>query len=249
MMGYHEERSPDDFEPPMVWVHKSLDRSPAEPLWVTSEKWGLPKGALICLSYGTGKILEVLPDHVGVTMQGGVVTVPIAPMPTGIMRGRFHPGDGQLYAAGLFGWASDKTKAGGFYRVRYAGKPVHLPIALHAARQGMLITFSHPLDPEAAADAENYAVSRWTYNRTANYGSEDYKLSQKGQRGRDSVQVTGVKLSPDATSVLLEIPDMQPCMQMEIKYNLRAADGSKLSQLIENTIHTVGPDYAFPLIR
>jgi hypothetical protein len=245
MMGYHEGRQPDDFEPPVVWIHKSLDRSPAEQLWVTSDHWGLPKGSLISLSYGTGKILGVLYERVGNVIQGAVYTLPVTPMPTGIMRGRFHPDDGQLYTAGLFGWAGDKTRPGGFYRVRYGGKPLHVPTALHAARQGMVITFSTPLDAESAADPENYAVSRWTYKRTANYGSDDYKISQKGERGRDAVQVTGVKLSPDKRTVLLEITDMQPCMQMEIKYNLQAADGAKVTQLIENTVLVVGSDWSF----
>jgi hypothetical protein len=245
MMGYHEGRQPDDFEPPVVWIHKSLDRSPAEQLWVTSDQWGVPKGSMISLSYGTGKILGVLYEHIGDTIQGGVFTLPIPAAPTGIIRGRFNPADGQLYTAGLFGWASDKTKAGGFYRVHYGGKPLHIPSALHAVRQGMVITFGTALDSESAADPQNYAVSRWTYERTANYGSDDYKISQKGERGRDSIQVTGARLSPDKHSVLLEIPDQQPCTQMEIKFNVQAEDGAKISQLIENTILKVGGECAF----
>jgi hypothetical protein len=241
MMGYHEAgRQPDNFEPPVVWIHKSLDRSPSEQLWVTSDRWGLPRGSLISLSYGTGKVLGVLMEDVGLVKQGGVYVLPIPAMPTGIIRGRFHPGDGQLYTVGLFGWASDKTTPGGFYRVRYTAKPLHVPIGLHTTRQGMLLTFNCPLDPTSAGDPENYAVSRWTYHRTANYGSDDYKISQKGQRGRDSVQVTAVKLMPDHRSVLLAIPDMQPCMQMEIKCNLQAEDGAKIAPLIENTILAVG---------
>ena len=33
---------------------------------------------------------------------------------------------------------------------------------------------------------------------------------------------------------------MQPSMQMQIRYRLNAADGTKLSQTIENTINVVG---------
>lgn len=242
MSGYHEGRDPDEFEPPLVWVHKFLDRSPAQPLWVASSSWGPLRGALISLSYGTGKILLVLPEKIGDVMQGGVVTLPIPAMPTGIMRGRFHPGDGQLYVAGLFGWAGDKTRPGGFYRVRYAGKPVHVPTGLRALRRGMWIGFSQPLDPESAGDPENYAVSRWTYQRTASYGSDDYRISQKGQRGRDPVSVTGVRLSSDRKSVLLLIPDMQLCPQMEIKYRVQAEDGTVLSQIIQHTIHQLNSD-------
>jgi hypothetical protein len=130
MMGYHEERKEDDFEPPVVWIHKSLDRSPAEQLWVDSDGWGLRRGAMISLSYGTGKILQVLYERIGDVVQGGVFALPIPAAPTGIIRGRFHAADGQLYTIGLFGWASDKTRPGGFYRVRYSGKPLHIPSGL-----------------------------------------------------------------------------------------------------------------------
>lgn len=247
MMGYQEGRQENDFEPPIVWVHKSLDRSPAEQLWVTSEKWGLPANSLIALSYGTGKIFSILYEKLDGVAQGAIFALPIPAAPTGIMRGRFHPGDGQLYTAGLFGWAGDKTRPGGFYRVHYTGKPLHVPTGLRAVRQGILLEFNTALNPDSAADGENFAVSRWTYRRTANYGSDDYRLSQPGQKGRDSVEIKSIALAPDRKSLLLMIPDLQPCMQMELKYDIRAADGTRMTHLIENTIHRVGGDCPFPL--
>jgi len=240
MMGYHEGRRPDDFKLPVLWIHKTFDRSPAEQLWVTSDRWGPLKGALLSLSYGTGRIYNILHERVGDQLQGGLVALPIAETPTGIMRGRFHSGDGQLYAGGLFGWSSNKTRHGGFYRIRYTGKPVYVPVALRATKEGMAITFSGALDPRTAGDAENYAVSRWTYQRTASYGSQDFKISQKGVAGRDPVEVSSATLSADRKSVLLHIPDMQPSMQMRIKYSITAADGTEISQVIENTIHADG---------
>jgi hypothetical protein len=156
------------------------------------------------------------------------------------MRGRFHPNDGQLYVAGLFGWSGNKTRPGGFYRVRYTGRPLNLPLELHATPQGMVITFTDPVDPATATDPEYYAVSRWTYRTSAEYGSKDYKVSNPQIEGRDEVGVTGVTLSDDRKTVLLDIPDMQSSMQMEIKYNIKAADGTPMLQLIENTIHVVG---------
>src|SRR5678816_1319313 len=105
-------------------------------------------------------------ERVGETGQGGIVSLPVPEMPTGIMRGRFNRIDGQLYVAGLFGWAGNKTRPGGFYRVRYTGKALHIPVTLHATQRGIAIQFSDPLDPSAATDAD-FSVSRWTYQRTA----------------------------------------------------------------------------------
>ena len=233
-------RTYDESTPPVVWIHNQFDRSPSEQVWVEGDRWGLPDGALVNLSYGTGQISHIMHEKIGDVRQGGVVRIPLEEFPTGVMRGRFHPEDGQLYVAGLFGWSGRKTKPGGFYRIRYTGKPLNLPLELHATTQGMAITFTDPVDPETATDPEFYAVGRWTYRTTAEYGSADYKVSNPDERGRDEVSVTGVTLSDDGKTVLLEIPDMQPSMQMEIKYNIKAADGTPMLQWINNTIHVVG---------
>ena len=105
----------------------------------------------------------------------------------------------------------------------------------------MVIEFTEPLDPQRAARTGAYSVERWNYLRSAQYGSKDYRLSD-GRQGRDPVEVKSVQVSTDRQSVLLEIPDMKPCMQMRIRYRLQAADGARLSQEIYNTIHALGDD-------
>ncbi len=245
MMAYHEPgRSPNDFEPPVLWIHRSFDRSPAEQLWVTSDQWGPLKGALLNLSYGTGDIHEILFEKEGSRIQGGIVRLPIPELPTGIIRGRFNPGDGQLYVCGLVGWASDRTAPGGFYRIRYTGKPVHVPIEMRVYQRGIQLTFTNPLDEKTAADVEAYSIHVWGYRRTANYGSPDVKLSDPNQLGRDSLEVTGAALSSDKKSVFLSIKGLAPATQMEIKYLINAADGAELSQTLENTIYFLRPDPA-----
>ena len=233
-------RTYSEATPPVLWIHNEFDMSPSEQVWITSDKWGPLKGGLVNLSYGTGQISHIMMEKVGKVRQAGIVRIPLNEFPTGVMRGRFHPDDGQLYVCGLFGWSSRKTKPGGFYRIRYTGKPLYLPKELHATRQGMVITFTDPLDPKTATDPDLYAVGRWNYVAARRYGSPDFKVSNPQEEGRDEVRVTGVTLSPDSKTVLLHIPDMQPSMQMEIKYNIKAADGTPMSQWIENTIHVVG---------
>src|SRR3954468_9781268 len=100
--------------------------------------------------------------------------LPIPQFPTGVMRGRFHPIDGQLYCCGMFAWAGNQTQPGGFYRVRYTGKPVHLPVGLRATKGGLVLTFSGALDPKTAADPRQYAVKTWSLKRSAAYGSKHY---------------------------------------------------------------------------
>ena len=243
LMGYHKGLTEADITSPIVWMHNNFDRSPAEQLWVNSDKWGGLGGQLLNLSYGTGYVYVIMEEKVNGRAQGGVVRIPDFDFPTGVMRGRFHPRDGQLYACGLFGWAGNKTRPGGFYRLKHTGKPVHLPIAINALKGGVSLTFTHELDPETAADPESYLVKRWSYKRTRNYGSRDYKAD--GSQGRDDVKVTGIKISKDKKSVLLQIADMKPVMQMQIEYKIDAADGEYLSQRIQNTIHAIGNNGPF----
>ena len=243
LMGYHRGLTEADITSPMVWMHNDFDRSPAEQLWVNSDKWGGLGSQLINLSYGTGYVYVVMEEKVNGRVQGGVVRIPDFDFPTGVMRGRFHPGDGQLYACGLFGWAGNKTRPGGFYRLKHTGKPVPLPVAIHATKDGISLTFTNELDAETAADPESYSVHRWGYRRTRNYGSRDYKAD--GSQGRDNVEVTGVKLSADKKSVLLQIADMKPAMQVQIRYKIDAEDGTYLSHRIQNTIHAIGNNGPF----
>jgi putative heme-binding domain-containing protein len=232
--GYHDVRDPGDdaMRQPVVWITNAMDRSPAELIWVNSDAWGPLKGTLLNTSYGYGMLYTVPHETVDGQMQGGVCPLPLRPFPTGIMRVRFHPQNGQLYACGMFAWAGNQTEPGGFYRIRYTGKPVHLPIGLHARQDGMQIKFSGTLDPQSAGNAANYAVQIWSIRRSANYGSDHYDETP--------LTVTHAALSADGRTVTLQIPQIKPTWCMEIKYWLKGAGGEPVSGTIHNTIHRLG---------
>src|SRR5262249_41973209 len=147
----------------------------------------------------------------------------------GVMRGRFHPKNGQLYLCGMFAWAGDRTQPGGFYRLRYTGKPVCLPIGLLARRTGMALSFSGDLDKDAAGDPSRYAVKVWSLKRTATYGSDHID--------EHPLRVSGAVVSEDGRAVFLEIPDLRPTAGMEISYSLRGAGGEAVEGSIHNTVH------------
>ena len=232
--GYHSVADPSDkaMKQPVCWITNAFDRSPSELLWVTGDKWGPLKGSLLNFSYGYGKVYVIPYEKVQGEAQGGMCELPLPQFPTGVMRGRFHPLDGQLYCCGMYAWAGNQTQPGGFYRVRYTGKPVYLPRELHATTTGMAITFTAPLDPKSAANPANFAVKTWSLKRSAEYGSDHY--NEKPSR------VTAAKLSADGKTVTLTIEDMKPTMCMEIKYTLKGTDGQTVPGLIHNTVHHLG---------
>lgn len=236
--------TPSSFTQPLCWLNPKFDNSPSEQLWVNSDRWGPLQGRLLSLSYGMGYIEHIFHETVDGQVQGGGVRLQIPQFPTGIMRARFHPDDGQLYVCGLFGWGGSRTLPGGFYRVRYTGKPVCIPLDLGAKKRGVLLTFSLPLS-KRSANPKRFAVERWNYAEwSRSYGSKDYRLSD-GTVGRDSVPVQRVLLSKDGRSVFLEIDDMKPCQQMEIRYRVVTADGGRLSQIVHHTIHVLSDDEGY----
>jgi len=239
MGSYVPGRDPEDYDPPAVWIHNSVDRSPAEQLWVTSDKWGPLKGSLINLSYGTGRLFTVPYEVIDGIPQGGVSRIPIGETPTGVMRGRFHPVDGQLYACGLFGWAGNKSRPGGFYRFRYTGKPLHVPVKYSVSKKGVSLTFSEPLDKEIGGDAESYAAEMCNYRRTRGYGSRDYLVSDPNKQGRDKLEIASAKLSNDGRTVLLQIPKLQKCMTLRIQYNLKGSKGERVKSEINCTVNVL----------
>lgn len=232
MLGYHDvdDESDSAMVQPLCWITNAFDRSPAELLWVDSPKWGPLHGSLLNLSYGYGKVFLVPHEKVGGFMQGGMIELPIPSFPTGVMRGRFHPGDGQLYLCGMFAWAGNATHPGGLYRLRATGEPMHLPVALRATKSGMKLTFTEALDP-ASVEIKKQHVKTWSLKRTANYGSKHYD--------EKSLEIRGAKLSADSKTLSLDIADLQPTWCMEIRFALRSATGRPVQGTIHNTIHAL----------
>jgi hypothetical protein len=215
-------------EPSMVWITNDMDRSPAEIVRVTSDKWGPFQGSLLNISYGMGRIFLIPNEEINGQRQGGVVQLPIADFPTGVMRGRFHPGNGQLYVCGLVGWASNQQQDGGFFRVRYTGKAAYLPVSLQARPHQFDLTFSDPLDRASVDDPRNFRVKIWSLRRTEKYGSNHYD--------EHLLTVSAAKLTDDERTVQLMIPELKPTWGMEIQCELQGKDGAPFKRRIHNSI-------------
>jgi glucose/arabinose dehydrogenase len=230
---------PKSYDQPIAWLPMNMDNSSGGQVWATTDKWGPLKDHLLFMSYGRGTLFEVLMEEIDGVTQAGMVKFPLK-FRTGLMRGRVNPKDGQVYVCGLRGWQTDGAKEGGFYRVRYTSKPVGMPVALNVLQDGLKITFASPLNPAAAADPSNYAIEQWNYLYTGNYGSPDFSVATTGNKGHDKISVKSARLSRDGRSALLEIPGLQPSMQMRIKMTLTSAEGATVNQEIHNTIHKLG---------
>ena len=75
-------------------------------------------------------------------------------------------------------------------------------------------------------------MQTWSLKRSEQYGSKHYD--------EKPAKVTAAKLSGDGKTLTLEIADMKPTWSMEIKYDLKASDGSTVKGFFHNTIHRLG---------
>ncbi len=225
------------FDQPLVWLPQNVDNSPGGEVWVNGGKWGSWEGRMLHLSYGHCLLYGVTMETVDGVAQGAVVKFPFK-FPSGIMRGRFGPKDGQLYVTGLNVWQSDAAKFGCFSRVRYTGAAVTMPVELHTLKDGVQLTFTNALDAASASDPQNYDLTRWNYKWTGQYGSDDFKVSD-GTKGKDAVPVEKATLSPDKKTLTLTLPDMRPAMTLRLKFKIQSAEGKPVEQEIHSTIHRV----------
>lgn len=269
----HREPAPTEYDRPLCWLPKRVDNSGGGQVWVPNDdRWGPWKGQLLHLSYGTCSLFGVLHEDVladsvpaalspapKVVTQGGVARFPLQ-FQSGVMRARFNPADGQLYVGGLRGWQTTGLKNGAFQRVRYTGAPTRMPIALHAKKGGVELTFTTPVNTQTAADPENYNVEVWDYVWSSAYGSPEISTLTAAERGadlgkdgspefskaqmsksqHDPLVVKSVSISTDERTIFLEIPGLKPVMQMSLKYALKSQDGAELKGEVVNTIHALG---------
>ena len=213
MYGYTSVTDGSDaaMEPPMVWITNDKDRSPAELIWVPKNAWGNLGGSLLNLSYGTGKVFIVPHEEVNGKWQGAVCEIPMPAFATGIMRGRFGS-DGSLYTCGMFAWAGNATSPGGFHRIRRGAQPAQVPLAVHATKETMSVTFSDPI-----TDMES-SIKVWSLKRTKNYGSKHHDEHE--------LTIRSVKLSGDKKTITLGILDLAPTQCYELKINDRVLHGT-----------------------
>ena len=176
---------PTDFEKPICWIPHAVDNSPGSPVWIQSERWGPLKDHMLLTSYGKANLSLVLTESVGGVMQGGTIRLPMR-FPSGLIRARLSPHDDHLYVCGLSVWQTAGVEPGGFYRVRYTGRPLNLPVALHVRSNGVELTFSDPLAPKESSDPQSYSIEQWNYRWIERYGSPAYSV--KNPKWKDATR-------------------------------------------------------------
>jgi len=204
---------------PLCWIPHGVDNSSGSQAWVPAGQWGALGGQMLHLLWGRCGLMLVLRDTSGPVPQGAVVPLP-AKFLSGPNRATFRGSEGALYVAGSTGWQTSAVKDGALQRVRFTGKPVRVPVGWRQDGKALEFRFAVPLDRATASDPGSYAVKRWNYRYTEEYGSKDWSVAEPSRNGRDDVAVTKASLLPDGRTLRLELADAAPAMQYELRYNV-----------------------------
>ncbi|MBA3846811.1 MAG: hypothetical protein H0X45_09225, partial [Planctomycetes bacterium] len=239
MMDTHQRaEQPQTYDPPICWIPHNVDNSSGGQVWVSGERFGPLTDALLHTSYGTSSLFTMFVQEVDGVPQGGVVRFPLT-FHSGIMRARFRAQDGQLYVSGMRGWQTNAAREGAFHRVRFTGAKHYQPIAAEIVAGGVRLRFAEPVDPELAVDPANYAIERWNYRYSGDYGSPEISVIDPAKEGHDPVALAGVELDDSGTTLSLRLPDLAPVMTLHIRYKLLAADGAEMADEVYLTVNRV----------
>jgi putative heme-binding domain-containing protein len=246
--GHYGYGGPKANRPPdlhLVYLPRGLDNSSGAQVEVTSDRWGPLKGQLIHFSYGAGTHFLLLREQVEGQPQGAVVPLP-GDFLSGVHRGRFSPRDGQLYVSGMGGWGTYTPSDGCFQRVRYTGDTVQLPLAFHAKENGVLLSFSEPLDRAFAEQRGNHFAQAWNYRYSRGYGSPELSVRHPGLPGHDPLAIRSAHVMADGRTLFLEIPDLQPVSQLHLQVRVDSGPPQDLFA----TVHRLSaPFTGFPGYR
>ncbi len=226
---------------PLVYLPRGLDNSSGSQAYISSDRWGPLQGQIVHFSYGAGTDFLLLRETVDGQPQGAVVPLHDEFL-SGAHRGRFNPKDGQLYVSGMGGWGTYTVADGSFQRVRYTGDPVQLPVAFHARQNGVLLTFTQPVDRAVAEDVKAHFAQAWNYRYGASYGSPEFSPRHPGTPGHDPLAIRSASVLDDGRTLFLEIPELQPVSQLHLY--LRVGPGHPID--LFGTVHKLaGPFTGF----
>lgn len=232
--GYGGPRGGEPPRRPLVYLPRGVDNSAGGQVFVASDRWGPARGLMAHFSYGAGTWFLVLRDQAQGSSQGAVVPMP-GDFAAGPHRGRFNPRDGQLYVSGMAGWGTYTVADGCLDRVRYTGQRAQLPVSFQVHENGVRVTFSEPVDPAVAEQAEYQFAQAWNYRYGPQYGSPELVPSHPGLAGHERWAVTAATVLPDGKSVFYELPDLQPVNQLHLR--LAVEPGSPLDLFA--TVHSL----------
>ncbi len=191
------ERFPELVPPAVILPHGKVGQSPTAVITDHSGgKFGPFAGQVLVGEQTHSQVQRVHLEKVNGLYQGAVFHF-LEGFEAGIVPMRLSD-SGTLFIGGTNrGWASRGSKPFTFERVRWDGKTDFEIHTMSARPDGFELTFTKPVDPDAAADPGRYAMRAWTYLYQSKYGSPEVDDSRP--------TVTAARVSDDGRTVRLVV--------------------------------------------
>jgi glucose/arabinose dehydrogenase len=140
---------------------------------------------------------------------------------SGSLALQFSP-QGDLFVGGTNrGWGSRGPKPFALDRIHWTGKT---PFDIHKMEvqpDGFLLTFTKPVDPNAAGNPESYKMTSYTFIYQSSYGSPEVDHATQ--------KITRAEVAADGLKVKLTIENLQPGSVHELHSDgAKSADGEPL---------------------
>ncbi len=136
---------------------------------------------------------------------------------------RLAKGDnGSIYCGGIGerrSWAWKRTQEG-LQRLDPTGETAFEFQNVTATTDGLLLTFTKPIDVEQARDEKQYVVQHWNYRATGDYGGPKLNLEQ--------LKVVVADVASDGLSVRLVLPNMRADRVLHLRADLASAEGEAM---------------------
>ncbi len=208
--------------PPAVWLpYKKVGQSSTDILLDNSQgKFGPFAGQLFIGEFTLAGVNRVFLEKVDGEYQGACF-----PFRQGFASAvlRLSQGEDGSVFAGLTnrGWSSLGTASYGLQRLVWTGKTPFEIQEMRARPDGFELVFTKPVDPTSAAKIESYALSSYTYEYHATYGSDEIQTQ--------SLAIQSATVSEDGKSVRLKVTGLRPLFVHElVARGVRSADGEAL---------------------
>jgi len=183
--------------PPVILPHGKVGQSPTAVIYdPTQGKFGPFQGQVLVGEQTHSQVQRVFLEKVNGRYQGAVWKF-LEDFRCGIIPARMGE-DATLFVGGSNrGWAARGGKNFTFERVRWTGKNPFEMHEMHAKPDGLVITFTEPVDPQTAKNPKSYQAAAWTYIYQKGYGSPEVDQA--------TPVVEAVELSSDRKSAHLKV--------------------------------------------